>query len=189
MSISFDGATKVITLSAGTVLLDSGDLYSRWKDWVVTGDNSKYSIALSTIGGEPVGGGVYITAYYFIQNGWKIKPQAASHTLTVTGNITTSDSSSPFVFPLGGYNIDVVRQFALKTETVNGGGDPFTSVLESGMTRDEALRIMFSALAGAATGLNSNTSTVFKSKDGTKDRITATVDVSGNRTGVVVDGS
>lgn len=60
-------------------------------------------------------------------------------------------------------------------------------VVEGSFTRDEVLRIMAAALAGTVSGAGSGTE-VFKGLDGTTDRITSTVDGSGNRSAVVVDG-
>ena len=34
------GSTKIIQLTSGTTTLDLKDLYSRWKDWVITGGSS-----------------------------------------------------------------------------------------------------------------------------------------------------
>jgi hypothetical protein len=60
--------------------------------------------------------------------------------------------------------------------------------VESTYTADEVIKIMASALAGKVSGAGSGVET-FKGLDGTTDRIVSTVDSSGNRTSVVVDGS
>lgn len=60
--------------------------------------------------------------------------------------------------------------------------------IETGITFQEALRIVLAALAGEISGAGTNTITIRDVND-TKDRITATVDASGNRTAVTVDGS
>ncbi len=87
MAISFDGPTKVITLSSGTTTLDVADLYSRWKDWVAT--NAQYQPAFSVVGGETINAseGTKVPLYAFLINGWKVKPQEANHTLNVTNGI------------------------------------------------------------------------------------------------------
>jgi hypothetical protein len=106
MAYTFDGSTKRITLSAGTVTLELVDLHSRWKDWVIA-SNASDLIAFGTVGGDIPS----IPLYLFLQNGWKIVPQAADHTLTVTGGILeTSDGSDPFVDPVGAYKIRINRQ-------------------------------------------------------------------------------
>ncbi len=62
-------------------------------------------------------------------------------------------------------------------EKVNDAGsasNPWTEVIESGFTAAEILRIIASVTAGDATGLNGPSAT-FKSLDGTKDRVKASV--------------
>lgn len=58
--------------------------------------------------------------------------------------------------------------------------------VETGETVREALRLMRAALVGKAAGLGTTTAT-FRDRADTKDRITATVDVDGNRTAVTTD--
>jgi len=61
-------------------------------------------------------------------------------------------------------------------EKVNDAGsasNPWTEVIESGLTAAEILRLIASAAQGSATGLE-GAAPIFKSIDGTKDRITAT---------------
>ena len=173
-------------LDASTTGITATQIYSRWKDWVATSDNSKYEQAFTTVGGDPLGGEVFITPYFFLMNGWKVRPYPQDYQLTISENFLTEDNSSPFSFPSGGYAIEVVRQFALKTETVDGNA--FDTVLESSMTAAQMLRVIYAYVAGGATGLNSNIQTVFKSIDGTKNRIVGTVSEGGTRTITSVDG-
>ena len=131
MGYNFDGSTKVISLTAGTTSMSVRDLYSRWKEWVATGTNARFLPAFSTVGGDPLGGGVYVTFYAFLANGWRIRPQEASHTLTVTdGVITTDDGSDPFIATLGAYNVQIKYSQPVKTETVATGGGSAPSVSE-----------------------------------------------------------
>lgn len=69
--IEFDGITKRITIS-GVSSLDVQYLYSRWKDWAITGNNTKYEQALRPSGGDSIGGGQASPAYFFLMNDWKI---------------------------------------------------------------------------------------------------------------------
>jgi hypothetical protein len=75
--ITFNGATKLIVLSA-TTELDVQDLWSRWVDWVATDDNSKFLPAFRSVGGDTIDSvaGTYIPVYTFMLNGWKIRPGA-----------------------------------------------------------------------------------------------------------------
>jgi hypothetical protein len=100
MAYTFDGVNKLIILSNGTTTVDAKDMYSRWKDWSLVGDNAKYLQALSVLGGDPLPGGRYLGTTYFLENGWKIRPFEGNHTLVLQGNLYSRDGSDPFVSTL-----------------------------------------------------------------------------------------
>lgn len=107
MALSFDGSTKRITLSAGTVTLAVRELWSRACDWLAEGDNSKWGEPCTQVGGDIT----EIPIYVFLVAGWKIVPQSADHTLTVNdGVLYSADASDPFVDPAGSYKIRINRQ-------------------------------------------------------------------------------
>ena len=93
---TFDGANKRITISTGTVAFNASDAYSRWKDWIQEDPaRLQYLPAYDTsVGGNDLGGGIEVGQYYFIQNGWVIRPQEADHTLNVTGNLFPSPADA-----------------------------------------------------------------------------------------------
>lgn len=138
MGYSFDGETKIISLTAGTVILDVRDLYSRWKDWVLS-TGMMYLEAFNVVGGEPVdiAQGIYVTSYFFLENGWKIRPQEATHKLSVrNGILATSDGSDPFLTTLGSYNVMIQYSQPIKSETIStggGGGGVVTSIQEAAL--------------------------------------------------------
>ncbi len=95
---TFNGETRRININADQTAIDVKlDLYSDWKEWVLEDDNAKYLPAFSTTGGDEISDSESVGDYYFLENGWKIKPQEANHVLTVTGNLFSRDGSSPFV--------------------------------------------------------------------------------------------
>lgn len=57
-----------------------------------------------------------------------------------------------------------------------------------GYTLEQAQKLILAALAGKISGGGTTTNTI-KAADGSKDRITATVDASGNRTSLTLDAS
>lgn len=120
---TFNGATKRIQLPTGLTTLNLSDLYSRWKDWVLDG-HAEYPLAFGTVGGEID----KIPLYLFCTNGWKIIPQAANHTLSITGGILeTDDDTYPFVSPAGSYSIFIDRNspgIAIGYSTTGGGEVP-----------------------------------------------------------------
>lgn len=123
MAVSFDGATKVITCTSGTTSLDiRKDAYSRWKDWVLTDDNAKYLQAFSTLGGDEIATGEFVGDFYFLENGWKIKPQEASHVLSVVGNIFSRDGSNPYNSTTGTYNVTIKTKYAALTNQIVSAG-------------------------------------------------------------------
>lgn len=135
MGYVFDGATKVITLTSGTVSMDVRDLWSRWVDWFQTSDNSKWPLPFEQIGGEDisVSAGTKIPTYLFMQNGWKIKPQEANHTLKVSGGILVDSSGDPFISTTGAFVVRVVYEQPVQAITVatgGGGGGGFPSAAE-----------------------------------------------------------
>ena len=99
MAYTFNGVAKTVTLSSGTVTLDLVDLHSRWKDWVFSG-NAQFATAFKAVGGDIPA----IPLYLFLLKGWRIVPQSANHTLTVTNGILDIDGlsgSDPFTYPAG----------------------------------------------------------------------------------------
>lgn len=122
--LSFNGNTKEITITLVDTL-DVKDLWSRWVDWFLTGDNSKYGLAMQQIGGNDIdlAAGTSIPIYIYLLNGWKIKPREANHTLRVSeGILLTDDSSDPFKNTTGAYTVRVLYQQPVQALTVATGG-------------------------------------------------------------------
>lgn len=121
MSYSFDGAAKVISLSSGTTSIDLADLWSRWKDWLLLG-NAGFAVAFETVGGEIA----EIPLYLFLKNGWRIKPQEASHTLNIIGgSLNVEGGGDPFINTNSSWIVRVayqqpVRGFAYSTSGTVG---------------------------------------------------------------------
>jgi hypothetical protein len=125
MGYTFNGISKIISLTPGTTTMGVRDLYSRWKEWVVTGDNSKYERAFNSIGGDAIDvvNGIYIPAYIFLLNGWRIRPQEANHTLNVVDGILVVDGGGdPFLSTLGTYNVKINYSQPVQALTVATGG-------------------------------------------------------------------
>lgn len=126
MGFVFDGENKIISCTLGTTVLDVQDAYSRWKDWVIDSDNAKYLQALSVVGGDPTVSGMFLGTTFFLENGWKFRPQEASHTLVVNGNLYSRDGSNPFVQTLGTYNVLVSMRVSNLIDTVATSGSVLT---------------------------------------------------------------
>lgn len=147
MIYTFNGSTKIVALGSGAEL-DVVDLYSRWKDWVAAG-NAQYPQAFTVIGGEPIDAtaGIYVTGYFFLANGWRIRPNEANYKLQVIGGVLLVDGGGdPFVATVGTYNVLVQYSQPIRSETVaTGGGGGLTS------EQDTMLRELY-RLAGLESG-------------------------------------
>jgi hypothetical protein len=75
-----------------------------------------------------------------------------------------------------------------KLNAAGAASDPWSVTLEGSYTAADLLRIASAVLAGDASGTNQPGTTVFRSLDGTKDRVTAT-QTEGARTITALDGS
>lgn len=147
MAIAFDGTTKVITLSSGTVSLDVVDLYSRWKDWV-TLDNAKFLPAFEVVGGNTIdsASGTAIPLYAFLVNGWRIRPQEANHTLAVSGGVLlVSGGGDPFINPIGNFTVRINYQQPVQAIGFSTGGG------SSGLTPQQEAQL---AKAANLAGIN-----------------------------------
>jgi hypothetical protein len=122
MAYVIDPANKRIILDVTDATAQS--IYSAWVDWLVLSDNSKYLPAFRSTGGDDLGGGISIPAYYFLTNGWRVRPMESNHTLTITGNLFVDGGGNPIVPTLGTFNVltKLVVPVQAQTVTVNTGG-------------------------------------------------------------------
>ena len=126
MAFIFDGPNKRITLDSQS-MIEVSDLYSRWKDWVATGDNSKYLPAFSVVGGDAISPTANLAVNVFIRNdiGWRIAPPEEDIDILLAGNIYPALSSSPWrVAPAGDFQTSINTDNSVNAVvvTVSGGG-------------------------------------------------------------------
>lgn len=149
MGVVFDGPNKRINCLSGTTTLDMVEVYSSWKEWMLLSDNAKYQFAFTVIGGDEIAPGEYLGRTFFLENGWKIKPQEASHVLTVIGNLYSRDGLSPFVTTSGAYNVSIRSKFSNLIDMIaTGGGSALTKeeIADEVMSRDVLTEENFLAL-------------------------------------------
>jgi hypothetical protein len=127
----FDGINKVIQggySSSSTVELDiKTHLYSAWKEWVLINDNAKYLQAFSTTGGDPISLTISVGSYFFLENGWKIRPLESNHRLILNGNLYTRDDSSPFL-NVNGYSVITETRNSSITQSITTGNVDISSL-------------------------------------------------------------
>ena len=118
--ITFDPVNKRIVLDSAYAT--AGQIYSRWKEWVLTGDNTKYEQAFSVLGGDPLGGGLFVASYFFLMNGWRIRPMEADHTLILEGNIAVLGGGVPVVKTLGQFNVSTQFTVPVQAQGISTSG-------------------------------------------------------------------
>jgi len=136
----FDGPNRLIILEAadGDAVAVT-DIYDAWKDWVFAGTGAPFPEAFTTIGGEPIGGGVFVGSYFFLNttDGWLIRPREASHTLTLAGNLYPVGSGDPlFAGTLGVFSTQIRLVTSSLTQAIStadaSAGDVATAVWAHG---------------------------------------------------------
>lgn len=120
MPITIDPANKRLILDSASVTAQA--IYVAWVDWMTLSDNSKYLPAFTTAGGDDLGGGLLIPAYYFLENGWKVRPMESSHNLTITGNLFVRGGGVPVVSTLGTYQVNVNYTVPVQAQGISTSG-------------------------------------------------------------------
>lgn len=120
MPIAIDPANKRLILDSASVTAQA--IYSAWVDWMVLSDNAKYLPAFSTAGGDDLGGGLLIPAYYFLENGWRVRPMEANHNLTITGNLFVRGGGVPVVSTLGTFQVNVNYTVPVQAQGISTSG-------------------------------------------------------------------
>lgn len=122
MAIVFDGVNKRIVLDRTSI--SASEIWSAWVIWHK--ENPQWDLAFKQVGGDSLGGGLYIPPYLFLQGSWRVRPMEQNHQLVITGNLFTMDGSSPIVNTLGNFNVSTqltvpVQAQAMSTSGGSGG--------------------------------------------------------------------
>ena len=131
MGYIFNGTNKIITLTTGTTTVSVRDIYSRFVDWYLTDDNSKYLPAFKTVGGDDIDPtqGTKIPIYSFLENGWRIRPQEANHTLVINdGILLVNGGGDPFLNTNGAYTVRINYQQPVQAISFSTNGASSTTL-------------------------------------------------------------
>lgn len=120
MAIIFDPNNKRIILDGTST--SATELYSRWVDWAAQDDNIKYNPVFRQVGSDDLGGGLVIPPYYFLQDGWRIRPMEANHMLVISGNLFVEGGGQPVVNTLGPYNVSIQYTVAVQAQGFMSAG-------------------------------------------------------------------
>jgi hypothetical protein len=117
--VAFDGPAKRIRVNSDASSISvKTDLYSAWKRWAQLDDHAKFQPAFRSIGGDPLGGGLFAGDLYFLLNGWQV---VIDHPVSVNGVLYHDDGIPVFVIEPGGGVTSTVSNLT-QTVEVNSGG-------------------------------------------------------------------
>ena len=119
MAIVIDPVTKRIVLDS--TVTSARAIYAAWVDWIALADNTKFLPAFRSVGGDDLGGGLLIPPYYFLTNGWRVRPMEANQTLTVEGNLFVDGGGDPVVPTLGAFNVLTKLVVPVQAQGINTG--------------------------------------------------------------------
>ena len=126
MAITFDGATQRIILDSASVSAEM--IWSRWCDWHAA--NPAWALAFRQVGGDALGGGLFIPPYFFLQGGWRVRPMEASHNLLIEGNLFVEGGGVPVVSTLGTYQVNVNYTVPVQAQGISTSGSSGPTVSE-----------------------------------------------------------
>lgn len=131
MAITIDPSTKRFVLDSP--FSSAQAIYRAWVDWAGQGDNSKYLPAFRAVGGDDLGGGRAIPGYYFLTNGWRVRPMEADHTLNIDGNLFVEEGGNPVVRTIGAFNVlvNLVVPVQAQALATSGGSSATPSQIAS----------------------------------------------------------
>lgn len=139
MAIILDGATKRIILDSASV--SAAQIWSAWVDWHEA--NQQWPLAFQLVGGNALGGGLFIPPYFFLMNGWRVRPMEASHNLTITGNLFVDGGGVPVVGTLGTYQVNVNYTVPVQAQGIatSGSTGPTASEIAAAVRADIAAEL------------------------------------------------
>ena len=139
MAITLDGSTKRIILDSASV--SAAQIWSAWVDWHEA--NQQWPLAFQLVGGNALGGGLFIPPYFFLLNGWRVRPMEASHNLTITGNLFVDGGGVPVVGTLGAYQVTVNYTVPVQAQGIatSGSTGPTASEIAAAVRADIAAEL------------------------------------------------
>ena len=139
MAITLNGAAKRIILDSASV--SAAQIWSAWVDWHES--NQQWPLAFQLVGGNALGGGLFIPPYFFLMNGWRVRPMEASHNLTITGNLFVDGGGVPVVGTLGTYQVNVNYTVPVQAQGIatSGSTGPTASEIAAAVRADIAAEL------------------------------------------------
>ena len=125
MAITFDPINKIIQLD--TFSVSEREMWTAFVDWAVQSDNLKFGVGMTQLGGlAPVA--LYIT----LATGWRIRPLAQAGITSITGNVLTTEGTSPIDQAVGAVQVNL--ETPVKAVAISTGQSGLTAT-EAGLLR------------------------------------------------------
>ena len=139
MAITLNGAAKRIILDSASV--SAAQIWSAWVDWHEA--NQQWPLAFQLVGGNALGGGLFIPPYFFLMNGWRVRPMEASHNLLIEGNLFVDGGGVPVVGTLGTYQVNVNYTVPVQAQGIatSGSTGPTASEIAAAVRADIAAEL------------------------------------------------
>jgi len=139
MAITLNGATRRIILDSASV--SAAQIWSAWVDWHEA--NQQWPLAFQLVGGNALGGGLFIPPYFFLLNGWRVRPMEASHNLLIEGNLFVDGGGVPVVGTLGTYQVNVNYTVPVQAQGIatSGSTGPTASEIAAAVRADIAAEL------------------------------------------------
>lgn len=139
MAITLDGATRRIILDSASV--SAAQIWSAWVDWHEA--NQQWPLAFQLVGGNALGGGLFIPPYFFLLNGWRVRPMEASHNLLIEGNLFVDGGGVPVVPTLGTFQVNVNYTVPVQAQGIatSGSTGPTASEIAAAVRADIAAEL------------------------------------------------
>lgn len=126
MAMALDGPSRRIVLDSSVA--SAAEIWSRWVDWHTA--NPQWPLAFLLVGGINLGGGLFIPPYFFLLNGWRVRPMEANHNLTINGNLFVDGGGVPVVSTLGTYQVNVNYTVPVQAQGISTSGNPGPTAAE-----------------------------------------------------------
>ena len=135
--LEYDPTTRIIQVVAapvgGVVTLDVvRDVYSDAKEqWLTDPVLRRLRFPYTAIGGEPIGAGVNVGSYVFLDTdaGWTMRPFEADHEVRFVGNLYSSNPDLALFTPtLGSFSVTIAMERSPLSQVIRVEDTPGDSV-------------------------------------------------------------
>lgn len=187
---TFDFVTSSIDVDSGFVTVSCIDLYNAIKEAQASQEGIIYDKIATASGLQDLGGGVLVGITVELLANWQLNFPAGNYIAKVSGgNLVGGPGGDPIAYSAGVQTLLIQSAASTVVNTSGGGSDPWDSVIESGYTAGEILKVLAAFAAGktSITSLGGGDATViFRDLGDTTDRIEAGMTGS-ERTTITLD--